>query len=323
MALNFSVPDSELTATLHNRRNRVVDQVYQGRAFWNAMTSKGGLKMEGGGKELITPLRMSKATAGGSFSGYDLLDTTPQDNETSARFPWAYEYQTVAVAWTEEMENMGPGRLINWVEMKTDDAMMAIVDRANTKLMATQPAAGSKDVISLTELIDDDPTGEPPRAASIGNIANSNTWWRNSVTTGGAFSVADWNTKWNDCSDGEEDPTFLLTSQTIYEYYENSLTGLIRYGDVSNRTGDQGFERLLFKKAPVIWDPQIGLTDNVYFINTNYLKIVIHTNGDFKTGEFKEPDNQAAKVAKILLAFQLECTNRRRCGAVIDITAPA
>jgi len=75
MALSFSVPDSELTATLHNRRNMVIDQVYQGRAFWNAMTSMGGIKNESGGLELVTPLRMSKATAGGSFSGYDLLDT--------------------------------------------------------------------------------------------------------------------------------------------------------------------------------------------------------------------------------------------------------
>ena len=323
MALIFGVPDTQLSLTSHNRRNAVIDQVYQGKAFTNAMAAHGGFGGESGGLELVTPLRMSKSTAGGSFSGYDLLDTTPQDNETSAKCPWAHEYQTAAMSWVDKTNNQGEGKIIDWAGQKTEDAMMALHDRLNVRFMAAQPAAGSKDPISITEVIDVAPTADPPRTSSIGSIGNANTWWRNKQLTGGAFTVADWTTMWNTVSDGEEFSKFLLTSSTIWEYYHNSLTGLVRYGGAGDRTGDQGFTDLLFMKAPVVWDPQIGITDAVYFINTDFLKIQVHPEGDYQTGDWIEPDNQAAATMKILWKGNLECNNRRRQGVVSAITAPA
>jgi len=321
MALTFSVPDTELSLNLHNRRDEVIDQVFQGTPFFRAMSSHGGIRMESGGQEITTPLRMSKNSTVGSFSGFDILDTTPQDNETSMRLPWSFDAATVSIAWTETLKNAGRGKLIDVVKQKTDDAMMALRDKLNVQLLQAQPAAGSKDPISITEVIDEDPTADPARTASIGSIGNANTWWRNKYTTGGAFTVADMNAMYNDVSDGHDFPTFLLTSSTVYEYYENSLTGLIRYGD--SRSGDQGFTNLLYKNVPIYWDPQIGNTDEIYFLNTKYFQLVIHSDGDFVTTDFVEPENQAAKVAKILWAGNLEANNRRRLGTLHGITAPA
>ena len=322
MALNFSVPDTELSLNLHNRRDQVIDNIFTGVPYMNALRRFNGLRQESGGQEITTPLLMSKNSTTSSFSGFDILDTTPQDNETSARTPWSFFAATVSVAWTEKLKNAGRGKLVDWVNQKTDDAGVSIRDALNIAFMAAQPAAGSKDPVSITELIDVDPTGDPPRTASIGSIGNSNTFWRNQNTVGGAFSVADMNTMYNDVSDGQDFPDFLLTSQTIFEHYENSLTGQIRYSN-GERTGDQGFVELMFKNTPILWDPQIGVTDAMYFINTDYYHLVIHTDGDFVTTDFVEPDNQAAKVAKILWAGNQECTNRRRCGVLSAITAPA
>ena len=321
MALSFSVPDTELSLTLHNRRAGVVDNIFKGTPFLSAMSTMGGVRSEGGGLELVTPLLMSKNTTAGSFADYDILDTTPQDNETSARYPWAGEYATIAISWMEAQRNAGPGMLINLLNQKIDDAEMSLRDKLNVHLLQSQPAAGSKDPVSITELIDEDPTDDPTRTTAIGSIGNANTWWRNVATAGGAFTVADMNAMWNDVSDGQDPPTFLLTSSTVYEYYENSLTGMIRYQD--SRVGDQGFTNLMYKNAPMLWDPQIGNTDALYFINTKYFKLTTHSNGDFKTTDFIEPDNQAAKVAKILWMGNLECNNRRRCGTLHGITAPA
>jgi len=39
--------------------------------------------------------------------------------------------------------------------------------------------------------------------------------------------------------------------------------------------------------------------------------------------DFVEPDNQAARTAKILFMGQLEVSNRRREGVISAITAPA
>lgn len=321
MALTFSVPDTELSATLHNRRAELVDNIFQGTAFLSAMRRYGGVVTTDGGLELVTPLRYAKNSTVGSFEGYDLLDTTPQDTMTSARFPWRYNYATVTISWPEEKKNSGRGRLLNLLNTKIDDAEMALRDFLNREIMATQPAAGSKDLTSISELIDEDPTADPARTAAIGNIGNANTWWRNKYTSGGAFSIADMNAMWNDVSDGSDFPDFLFTSSTVYEYYENSQVGQIRYE--STEMANAGFRALMYKTAPLVWDPQIGLTDEIYYINTNYLKLEIHPEGDFITTDFIEPDNQAAKTAKILFMGNLTCSNRRREGTLCDITAPA
>jgi hypothetical protein len=322
MALTFSVPDTELSLTLHNRRAEVVDNIFQGTPFLAAMSTMGGTRTEDGGLQLVTPLLMSKNSTAGSFTGYDILDTTPQDNETSAVYDWAGEYATISISWFEENKNKGRGRLINLLNQKIDDAGMSIRDKLNVHLLQSQPAAGSKDPNSITEIIDEAPSGNPNRTAAIGGIANTtSSWWRNKATDGGAFTIADMNAMYNDVSDGADFPTFYLTSSTIFEYYENSQVGNIRYQD--SRVADAGFTSLLYKNAPMVWDPQIGLTDEIYFINTKYFKLCTHSDGDFKTTDFIEPDNQAAKVAKILWMGQLECSNRRRCGTLHGITAPA
>ena len=321
MALTFSVPDTELSLTLHNRRAEVVDNIFTGTPYMNAMREHGGVKNEDGGNEIVQPLLMSKNTTAGSFSGFDILDTTPQNNETSAVFPWRLEYVTISISAEEEAKNEGKGRLINLVNQKIDDATISLRDKLNIHFMQDDPAAGSKDPASICEIIQEDPTTDPARTASIGSILDANTWWRNQATSGGAFTVADMNAMWNDVSDGVDFPNFLMTSSTVFEYYENSQVGLIRYGDT--RMADAGFEALFYKSKPIFWDSQIAHTDEIYYINTNYYKIFIHPRMDFKTTDFIEPDNQAAKTAKILWMGSQACSNRRRTGTLHGITAPA
>jgi hypothetical protein len=323
MALSFSVPDTELSLTLHNRRAEVVDNIFTGTPFLNALREHGGVNSESGGLQLVEPLLMSKNTTAGSFSGFDILDTTPQNNETSTIDEWRLLYVTISISAEEEAKNKGPGRLINLTNQKIDDATMTLRDLLNIQLIGAQPAAGSKDMASISEIIDEAPGADPPRTASIGGIGNANTWWRNQATAGGAFTVADMNTMWNDCSDGVDPPTFIFTDQTRFEYYENSQVGQIRYSNT--RSADAGFENLLYKTAPIYWDAQINSTnaDEMYFINTKYLKLYIHNEMDFKTTDFIEPDNQAAKTAKILFMGALKSNNRRRLGTLHGITAPA
>lgn len=321
MAHEYSVPSTELSATMQNRRAEVVDNIFKGVPFLNALRRFGGVKTADGGSEAVGPIRMSKNSAVGSFADYDILDTTPQDVLTSYRYPWAGEYATVTISWMEEQRNQGKGRVLNLLNQKIDDAAMTIRDSLNTKLLQSQPAAGSIDVASITEIIDEAPSADCNRTDSQGNIGNANTWWRNKATDGGAFTVADMNTFYNDVSDGADFPTFLLSYQTPFEYYENSQVGQIRYADTS--VADAGFQNLMFKGTPFIWDPAVANTDEIYFINTKYFYLTTVKGGDFVMKPFIEPENQAARTAKILWMGQLICDNRRRVGTLHGITAPA
>jgi hypothetical protein len=323
MPLTFSVPDTELSTTLHNRRAEIVDNIFQGTPYLMAMSRLGGTETADGGLELVRGLRLSKNTTAGSFTDYDLLDTTPQDNETSARFAPTGYYATISISWMEEKRNQGRAKLMDLLNVKTDDAGVSLRDQLNIGALASQPGSGSKDLNSMSELVDNDPSGALPRGTtSIGNIdGTAQTWWRNTGTSGGAFAVADMNTIFNTISDGHDFPTFMMTDQTTYEYYENSQVGQIRYQDT--RVADAGFPTLQYKNTPIMWDPQIGVAGAIYFVNTKYTKLVTYANADFVTTDFVEPDNQAAKVAKILWMGQQVVTNRRRNGVLHSITAPA
>jgi len=289
------------------------------------MREYGGVKTEAGGKRLDCPVQMAKNSTAGSFGKYDILDTTPQNNETTASYPWASEYATISISFQEEKENQGKHAVYSLLNQKIDDAMMTLKDKVNIHFLQAQPAAGSKDPASLTEIIDIAPSADCNRTDSQGLIGNANTWWRNIATDGGAFTVADMNTMWNDVSDGIDMPTFLITTQTAFEYYENSLTGQIRYADT--RAADSGFQNLLYKGAPMFWDAQLPADANseqpMYFLNTKYLKVTMMEGADFITSDFVTPTNQAARTAKILAMLQLESNNRRRLGVLHGITAPA
>lgn len=322
MALSFSVPDTELSATLHNRRAEVVDNIFKKGVFMDAMRRYNAVEILDGGLEIVQPLRFAKNTTVGSFDSYDILDTTPQDVLTSVRYPWAQDYGTITISMVEEKKNQGRGRLLNLLNQKIDDAETSVRDLLNQQLLATAPASGSKDPISLQEIVQSTPSSSPARVASIGNISGtSNTWWRNRATNGGAFSVSDMNTMYNTVSDGSDFPQFILTSQTVFEYYENSQVGQIRYQDT--RMADAGFQSLMFKSTPIGWDPLIGITDSMFFLNFRHLKLGIMQGVDFMTTDFIEPDNQAAKTAKILFMGNLFCVARRRQGTLFSITAPA
>lgn len=322
MAVTFSVPDTELSATLHNRRAGVVDNIFKKSVLLSQMRRFGAVETIDGGLEIVQPVRYAKNTSAGSFDGYDILDVTPQDTLTSVRYPWAQDYATITISLVEEKKNQGRGRLLNLLNQKIDDAETTARDLLATQLLATAPAAGSKDPISLTEIVQSSPGTSPVRVASIGNISGTTySWWRNRATSGGAFSVSDMNTMYNTVSDGSDFPSIGLTSQTIYEYYENSQVGQIRYADT--KMADAGFQSLMFKQMPIVWDPLIGITDSLYFLNFSHLKLGVMAGMDFVTTDFIEPDNQAAKTAKILFMGNLFCVARRRQGTLYSITAPA
>ena len=323
MPLTFPIPSEAFSATLANRREEIIDNIFEKAVFAGMLKMHNGIRMESGGDTINTPLRMAKNTSSGSFADYDILDVTPQDTITTAQYQWRALYATVTISWMEEQKNDTEHQVFSLLQSKIDGARDTIRDKLNIQLMQAQPGAGSKDLNSITELIDEAPTANPARGA-IGGItvaSSANTWWRNKATSGGAFTVADMNTMFNDVSQAAEMPHFILTSQTDFEYYENSQVGQIRYA--SANVADAGFQALQFKGRPIVFDPQIGNTDEMYFINTDYLKLVIKTGADFVMGEFTEPDNQAARTAKILFLGNLENSNRRRTGTLHGITAPA
>ena len=190
----------------------------------------------------------------------------------------------------------------------------------NTMFHADGTGNSGKDWEGIAHIVD----GSTLTANTLGGIdpsaaASVNEWWTSSETAvGGALTTAAMATMYNNVSVGNDQPTIILTTQTLYEKYETLLTSNIRYTDTD--MADAGFQNLMFKGAPVTFDGSCA-SGVVYFLNTKYLQLVRHSDVWFKPTPFVRPTNQDAVFSQILCYGQLTCSNRARQGKLTGATA--
>ena len=55
----------------------------------------------------------------------------------------------------------------------------------------------------------------------------------------------------------------------------------------------------------------------MYFLNTNYLQLVVHQDADMEIMDEMRPVNQDGSVTPILWMGNLTCSNRKQQGVVI------
>ncbi len=305
-----------ITTTQENRDiKELQDAVFNRLTLFDFLSKKNKVR-RGGGTSIIVPIRSSANSTAASYSNYQPIDTTPQDNETAAQFLYKQYAASISLSGKEErIQNKGKYEVIDLVRTKIEDAEMSLRSTINTALFASSPA--SQDVGSLVTSID--------ATSSIGQI-NSTTYsfWQSTNTTSGSFSaqgLADMRTLWSTLEQRMpiSAPDLLLTTTTIRDYYEASLTPQQRFAP-SDNTGNGSFEKLKFKSAIVDVDAQCT-SGVMYFLNSDVMELVIDPDTDFKMTEWVKPANQDARVAQYLVGLELVIKNRRKLGKLNTITA--
>jgi hypothetical protein len=115
-------------------------------------------------------------------------------------------------------------------------------------------------------------------------------------------------------NNGNDRTDVILTGQTPYEYYEDAVLDFYRV--TNNKLADAGFQNQTFKGIPMIWSPDCANT-RMYFLNTNFLKLVVDPMLDFDMTSWKEiPAQPGDRAAQIVSCLQLT-TNRRRVQGVM------
>lgn len=315
--------DVILSTTLRNYRDTLVDNVSTEVALFNWLNKKGNKRVESGGEEIIVPVMYALNDTVASYSGYDVIDTTPQSGIGNARYEWKQAAGSVTISGKELRQNNGEYAVINLLKSKTKQLEISLANHFNERLFSDGTGNEGKDVDGLALIID-----ATPATGTVGGIdASSYTWWRNYQTTGTKTSTAYDNllskmrTVYNTVSKGVDHPDFGITDQNVFEGYEGKLTATINYnvGLVDTKTADFGFQNLKFKGMTLTWDADCT-AGYMYFINSKYLELVVHKDADFAMSDFVKPENQDAKVANILWMGNLVCSNRARQGVLTAIT---
>jgi hypothetical protein len=118
-------------------------------------------------------------------------------------------------------------------------------------------------------------------------------------------------TAYNTVSIGQDQPQVILTTQALYEAYEDSMVDQIRYTNTD--MADAGFQNLMFKACPVTYDAD-QKPNIMDFLNLRYLRVVGHSDTWFKNTPFVRPNNRDARTSQILCYGQFVTMKRSAQG---------
>ena len=304
--------DNLLTTTLANYRSTLTDNVFTARPLTYKLMEGGRIRMLNGGTKIVEPLIYGQNSTVGSYSGYETLSLTPQEGISAAEFEWKQYAASIAISGIEEAKNNGEQEIINLLEAKIMQAEESMRESFNQMFFADGTGNSSKDWNGLGNLVESGNT--------VGGINSSTySWWQSKEeNTATALTLAQMSSLYNGVSVGNDHPDLLLTTQTLFEKYEALLQPNLRYTDT--KTADAGFQNLLFKAAPVMYD--VHCTAGVfYMLNSKYLTLVGHSGKWFSQTSFISPEDVDARYALIMCYGNLTVRNRAKQGKLTAKTA--
>lgn len=300
------------STTLSNFQRKLVDNTFNKTPLLDFL--KGSIQFKAG-YSIVVPLMTAESPAAStmSYDPYDSIDSSTAEDTagiTAAEYRWRYNLGILAINGDERHRNSGEQAILDLLRIKTDQLSLTLASDYNTMLYA-DPAGGSKDPQGLAAIVG---TGNPTRANLGGIDASTNAFWRSTVEdTTEALALARMSNLNNTLRVFGEKPDRIFTTQALWEKYESLLQPQLRYSDA--KVADAGFENLLFKTTPVVWDPDCTAS-TVYFLNSKHLNIVAQPGMFMKTSPFfTRPDrDQENRYAQITSYFELVTDMRRAHG---------
>lgn len=291
-------------------------------ALLRYMKQRGNLKTEASGGLTITcPLDYTTNSTYQRYSDWDALNIAASDTITAAEYQWKQIAINVVASGRELRINSGPNQIINLAKARIKNAMRTFNNNFSTDLYSDGTL--SNQVNGLQAIIANTPTN------TVGGIdANTWTFWKNTVQSaasplqgGGAVTVSATTIEgsmmlplWLALDRGPDDqPDLIVMDNIYYQYFENSQVSLKRYA--SSQSADAGFVTLKYKGADVIYDSAISAS-TAYFINSEYLSLVVHPDADLEVMEDARPVNQDGVVTPLLWMGNLVCSNRKQNGVM-------
>lgn len=326
MPLTFNVPDSVLSSTLANYSKTLQDNIFRANPliYWlvgqypevvgEKIESRGQLRLLDGGESIVQPLMYERNSTAKSYSAYGIIDTTPQEGITAARYNWKQTAASISISGREERQNSGSSRIIELLQAKTMQAEMSIKEALDIQFWGLGTDS-TTDTLGLQTIVSN--TG------TVGGISRStNTWWQAQVTaSAGSFAgggLDAMRSMFNLASRGNDKIDLIIGDRTDFERYEKTLQPQERFQD--SKMADGGFQSLMFKGAPFTFD-LYAPAGNIYFLNSKYLYLSMHKDANFSTTDFVKPSDQDAKVAQILFQGEFTASNCFRQGVVQGLAA--
>lgn len=311
---------TELVSTTFNKHRKTVkDNISNNNALLRRLASKGMTRSEDGGLSIVEPLDYATNTTYQRYSGYDTLNVAASDVISAAQYNWKQIAVNVVASGLEMRTNKGETRIINLVKARIKNAIRTFKNNFSTDVYSDGTATNQ--IGGLQAIVSDAGTG------TVGGINSTTfTFWQSIVQSaaaplgGGAAITVGATTMeqlflglWLNQVRGDDKPDLIITDNNYFSFYELSQVSFKRYSsDASAGSAAGGFVSLKYKTADVIFDGGSGIPANhAYFLNTDYLYLVVHEDADMTVMDEMKPYNQDAAVIPVLWMGNLVCSNRR------------
>lgn len=318
-----------VTTSLRNRSKVLHDNVSKHNALLSRLQSRGHIVKKSGGRTIVMELDYAENSTFQRYSGYDTLDIGASDVLSAAEYEWKQAAVNVTSNGRELRINSGKEQMISLVKARVTNAMRTFKNNISQDIYSDGSIANQ--ITGLLAQIADAGTG------TVGGI-NSTTFpfWQNVVQSaaapiggGGAITPSKSTIKtlmngiWLELQRGGDKTDLIISSNDWFTFFWESLQDLQRYEE--SDTAVAGFRSLKFVTADVVHDggttaKQSGgiLDEHMYFMNTEFIKYIVHVDADMTLLDEHPSINQDAVVKPILWMGNLATSNRQLQGVIVD-----
>lgn len=310
-----------VSTTFRKHRKQIKDNVSKNNAFLRRVYDKGNYRTEDGGLTIVTPLEYAQNSTYLRYSDWDLLNISASDVISSVEYQWRQIAMSVVSSGRELRINSGESRIVNLAKAKLKNAIRTF--KNNFSVDSYSDGTLANQVNGLQALVSDAGTG------TVGGINSANfPFWLSIVQSaaaplqgGGAITPGSTTMEslmlplWLQLTVGDDKPDLIVMSNDYFTFYELSQTSIKRY--VGDKEAQGGFVSMKYKTADVIFDGGSGIpAAHAYFLNTEYMELVVHKDADLEEVDEIRPLNQDGAVVPIIWMGNWSCSNRSRQGVM-------
>ncbi len=324
--------DDAVVNTWYDIRPKVVDNVLESTIFSLALKEHGCMKAQAGGTygwtDTIGYGDVDVRTQ--RFQENSVLDQEVVKLDTMATAPWRFFCVDVNRSLVEDSKNMGKYQIKSYIARRLEAARNALVRDLEMFLFqwgafypAPEQIKGLFDICAPSSALTTTGGGSDSdtysSGTSNGGISRANTWWRNWVMYDGASEnsnnkiagashspyslniLADMRHLYNKVHNGQEPPNFIITTQDIYEAYEDEAVDRIQIvrTEFNKKAFDLGFESATYKGATITYSARMPAR-TMCMLNLNHVQFPYHPDVWFDMTGWKESVNQFERVAYIV-----------------------
>lgn len=335
----MGISNDILSSTLRIVKDQEVDNLFKSTPLLEKIREKGGVEEVDGGSTIDRALILAEhSTISQLSTGYEPVSLAVADAMRNASYNFCNAVAPVVITRVEELANKGDRAIVKIAEARLK-SVMGMLKREFEK----QAIAGSSTILTdMSTLCGDASVGVNTTGFfenqvfgsgtnTVGGIAKGSfpaAYQNQRTDAGGTLGINDLTDLYIQCQifSPTSAPNLILASANMYKAYKQLLFAQEFY--MKETVLDGGRLALAFNGAMMYVDPflpvtltnPLGGTEplSAYFLNTDYLKLVVDKDANFELSDFEHVSGYASRSAQIMLRAQLVVDHLACQGILVD-----